>query len=78
MIFFREARPQKTSNASVGDQNGEKKQFAKEVPSNVPKQTEKKKKMISPNDLSHLERKLKKCLRCFSLKNNTFYVSFKQ
>ena len=43
MIFFREPRPQKTSNASVGDQNGEKKQFAKEVPRNVPKQTEKKK-----------------------------------
>ena len=53
MIFFREPRPQKISNASVGDKSGEKKQFTKEVPSNVAKQTEKKKK-ISPNDLSHL------------------------
>ena len=42
MIFFRESRPQKTSNASVGDKNEEKKQFTKEVPSNVAKQTEKK------------------------------------
>ena len=65
MIFFREPRPQKTSNASVGDQNGEEKQFAKEVPSNVPKQTEKKKKMISPNDLSHLEKSLKSVLDVF-------------
>ena len=65
MIFFREPRPQKTSNASVGDQNGEKKQFAKEVPRNVPKQTEKKKKMISPNDLSHLEKSLKSVLDVF-------------
>lgn len=65
MIFFKEPRPQKISNASVGDKNGEKKQFTKEVPSNVAKQTEKKKKMISPNDLSHLEKSLKSVLDVF-------------
>ena len=59
MIFFKEPRPKKISNASVGDKNGGKKQFTKEVPRNVAKQTEKKKKMISPNDLSHLEKSLK-------------------
>ena len=46
MIFFKEPRPQKISNASVGDKNGGKKQFTKEVPRNVAKQPEKKKEDV--------------------------------
>ena len=49
----------KIIHTNVGDQNGEKRQFVNEVPSNIPKQTEKKEWMVLPNELSHLEKKVK-------------------
>ena len=44
-ICFRQLRLTKPIHASVGDHNVEKKQYVNEVSSNIPKQTEKEKRV---------------------------------